>query len=84
MSWTFLGESKPVARRNYRCFICDTRILKGEKHVARRGVGDDGPTTKRFHLECEKLSSSWSQDDWECHWPGDVDRPLSPVEEGEA
>lgn len=68
--WTFLNDTKPKARKEYRCMLCDHMILKGEKHVARRGIEDDGPITVRMHTACEKLTRDWTQDDWECHEPG--------------
>lgn len=43
--------------------------------MARRGIGEDGYCTIRFHLECEELTRDWAPDDWECSMPGDTERP---------
>lgn len=75
MSWTWLSDTTPKAQKAYRCIICATRIEVGEVHVARRGIGDYGPETTRMHTECEELTQEWKWDDWECHSPGDVERP---------
>jgi len=70
MSWTHLNDTKPKARKRYRCVLCDHFIAKGEIHVARRGIGDDGPCTARMHTLCESLTHDWDYTDWECYEPG--------------
>ena len=74
MSWTHLRDEVPKARKPYRCGVCNSLIGVGEKHVARTGVGDDGPETFRMHCECEEYSCEWKEDEWESHYPGDVSR----------
>lgn len=71
MSWTFLNETKPKARKEYFCILCDCKIEVGETHIARRGVGDDGPLTARMHLACELETKNWDQGDWEVNDPGE-------------
>lgn len=68
MSWLHLSDTRPKARKDHRCELCGLTIAKGTVHVARRGIGDDGPCTFRMHDDCEKISRSWSYDDWECGW----------------
>lgn len=76
MSWTHFGDTRPRARKRYRCRICDEAILPGEVHIARRGVDDGIPLTIRMHPECADLSYGWSPDEWENTLPGEFDRPL--------
>jgi len=77
MYWIHLSDTVPRARKEYHCDICATRIERGEVHVARRGILEEHLVTMRMHLECEELSSNWTEDEWECHLPGDVKRPAS-------
>lgn len=74
MSWTHLSDTQPRARKTYPCRVCLENIEVGEKHVARRGVGDEGPVTIRFHDECERITKSWDLMTWETHCPGDCTR----------
>jgi hypothetical protein len=77
MSWTHLNDTKPRARKPHRCELCGLPITKGEVHVARRGIGDDGPCTFRMHIDCEALTKRWDQMDWECHDSSDFREMLS-------
>lgn len=74
-NWIHLSDTTPVAHKDYWCIICSELIPKGEKHTARRGISDNIPLTFRMHFECDEKSSTWTQDDWECHMPGDCKRP---------
>jgi hypothetical protein len=69
MSWTHLSDTEPVARKDHECGLCGRRIPKGEKHSARRGIGDNGPETFRMHHACEARTRKWGQMEWECHDP---------------
>lgn len=80
MSWHFLNDTTPKARKVYRCHVCYEAIEVGEYHFARRGIDEMGPHTTRMHLECEELTRTWRYDDWECHSPGDVERPKAKAE----
>lgn len=67
MSWTHLSDTQPKARKRHWCCLCEHAIDIGTVHVARRGIGDDGPLTMRMHTACESVAHDWSQLDWECH-----------------
>lgn len=69
MSWTYLNDTTPRARKKHTCNLCDLPIAIGEIHVARRGVSDGEMITARMHTDCEKLTSGWTQDDWETYDP---------------
>jgi hypothetical protein len=71
MSWTYLSDTNPKARKDHRCVLCDLIIPKGTVHVARRGVDDDGPVTSRMHTDCEAVTRNWSAYDWECSDTGE-------------
>lgn len=66
MSWIHLEDSTPVARKPYRCYLCDLRIEAGERHVKRAGINDDGLCSVRMHAECCAMASTWDEDAWEC------------------
>jgi len=65
MSWIHLSDTLPKARKQYRCELCGVEIPKGMEHVARRGIGDDGPITFRMHKPCEVVTRDWDESDWE-------------------
>lgn len=69
MSWLHLGDTQPKARKRHICDLCELPIEPGTVHVARRGIGDDGPVTSRMHLPCEQMTRDerWDDADWECH-----------------
>jgi len=74
VSWIHLSDSNPKARKNYRCRVCYETIQVGETHVARRGIGDDGPDTCRMHSECcDYMDAENDQDIWELA-PGFISR----------
>lgn len=79
MSWVHFSDTTPKARKRHYCEVCGQDILIGETHVARSGAYDGKPRTVRMHFECEELSSRWDQQDWECHSPGDAERPVREV-----
>lgn len=54
MNWLWLGDSEPVARKDYQCGLCGEAILQGEKHVKRAGLDDGHFTSFRMHCECEE------------------------------
>ena len=77
MSWTHLKDTEPVARKPYRCRLCNEEISVGEKHIARTGIWEGSPVTFRMHPECEKETDYWDDDDWECCEQGEMERPLT-------
>lgn len=58
MSWTWIRDSSPRARKAQSCCICSELIPVGERHIARSGFGDDGPETVRMHNECAEYADS--------------------------
>jgi len=75
VSWVHLSDSRPVARNQYRCMLCWCPIPQGEKHHARRGIGDEGPLTYRTHLECIGQTEDWTEDECESAIPGILEPP---------
>ena len=65
MSYTHFNDTTPKAAKDYFCELCDRKINKGEKHIARRGVFDNEVETLRMHIDCENLSQEWDDNQWE-------------------
>jgi len=64
MSWTHISDTKPKARRDYRCELCGLTIPKGIVHVKR--VGADGELISfRMHVQCDEATRKWSFEEWE-------------------
>lgn len=53
MSYTLLSVKTRTARKPHRCVWCGEAINAGEKYIDHRYIGEDGPTTDRFHDECD-------------------------------
>ena len=70
MSWTHFSDTRPAARREHRCYLCEETIPVGCVHVARRGVSDGTAVTTRMHLDCVDLTLDWDQRDWDDFDPG--------------
>ena len=85
MSWTFLSDTAPKARKDYMCELCCRGIKKGTVHAARRGIGDDGPCTFRMHTACKGMTHAWTNEDWEYSDPHEFRMELAKLkrEEGE-
>lgn len=76
--WTHLGSETRVAAKRYQCYYCGESIQRGERHGTRTGVSDNSVHTMRFHPECDALAcATWDEGDWECHEPGDFQRPMT-------
>jgi len=69
MSWAFVRESTPKARKAHTCDLCFLPIPQGQVHVARVG-SDCGLFTFRMHLECERVTRGWESEDWESKTDG--------------
>lgn len=67
MYWVHLNESEPIARKDHICDLCGLKIHKGEKHVSRSGVGDNGIVRMHMHPRCEAITKDWKDDDWLYH-----------------
>jgi len=65
VSYQFIKDTTPTARKDHYCGLCGLMILKGEKHVKRVGVGEGGFGDFRMHTECEVVTHTWSYDCWE-------------------
>ena len=65
MSWMFLNDTTPKARAVHLCFLCELPIAKGEVHVSRSGVFEGEAIRQRMHIDCERVTDSWTEDDWE-------------------
>jgi hypothetical protein len=71
MSWTHLSDTRPRARKPYRCYLCARTIPAGDVHVCRTGRDEDGVSTARMHVACEARTRDWGEDEWECHDPAE-------------
>lgn len=65
MGWTHLSDTTPRARKRHTCELCGMPIAIGVRHVARRGIGEDGPVTFRMHNQCDRATAGWDEYDWE-------------------
>lgn len=72
MCWTHLSETRPKARKPYRCELCDLPIEIGTVHVKRVGISEGYMVSFRMHVACEAVTHNWTENDWECYEPEDV------------
>ena len=75
MSWTYISESKPTAKKQYNCFLCGESIFKGEKHLSRTGADNGKIYSFRTHFECNDETLGWNRMDWESFSEGEMKRP---------
>lgn len=68
-----------VAAKPYRCWYCDQRITKGERHGMRVGADGGDFWVMRFHPECDQVVKfeRWSEEDYEFHDPSEFRRPMT-------
>lgn len=63
-------ENKEVtARKTHSCYLCNLPINKGEKHISRSFVDDEGFGRIHMHILCESYTKNWNEDDWSYHDP---------------
>lgn len=74
MSYTHLGDTRPKARKQYRCYLCHRPIDVGERHVYRKSTDDGEFVAARMHERCESLTHDWDIDEWESHDPAEFRR----------
>lgn len=80
MTWRYIEDRRPVARKKHRCYLCDRIILAGDRYVKRFGVGEDGPDSFAMHEACESLTAEWDEDNWLYHDPAEfVYYELEPI-----
>lgn len=78
MSYLLLSETKPVARKEYRCIWCPEKILKGEKHLHERSKYDGRFQDHRWHPECREAADLFFREYGEEHFfPHDCKRGTS-------
>lgn len=65
--WKHLRDTKPVARRRHRCYLCGQGILVGERYVRRVGTDDGRMHSFAMHIRCEVETQSWDENDWLYH-----------------
>ena len=76
MSWQHFYDTKPIARKPHRCYLCGEAIEIREKHVRRTGVREGRIDSIRMHIECCKhTDANFDEMDWECFFEGDLPRP---------
>lgn len=71
MSYRHLRDTRPTARKEYRCFLCGIPIAVGTKQPRQSGARDGGLDSFRMHELCESKAAKWSIDDWECFSEGE-------------
>lgn len=65
MSWTWLGETFPVARKPHQCVWCGELIQVGEKHQRYVGTMDGEFQSSRCHMECRAaMNALHAKDRW--------------------
>lgn len=69
MSYELLSETKPVARKQYRCIWCPENILKGERHIHECSKYEGDFQDHRWHLECHKAASTFFSEYGEPDFP---------------
>lgn len=55
MSYELISESRPKARKEYKCIWCGQNILKGETHYYEISKYEGGFQDHRWHTECFKF-----------------------------
>lgn len=73
MSYGILSETKPKARKDYRCIWCQETIFKGEIHVHEISVFDGNFQDHRWHVECDAAAAEHFKDEEE-FYPGEYKR----------
>ena len=65
MSYDFVTEKTPTARKPHKCFLCNEEITKGEKYVRLSGSYCGDFFDNCFHTDCNALISEycWVYDD---------------------
>lgn len=51
----FQNYSEPIARKDYKCFLCGEEIHTGEKYVRFSGKYDGIMFDHKFHLLCSRM-----------------------------
>ena len=51
----FQNYSEPIARKDYKCFLCGEEIHAGEKYVRFSGKYDGMMFDNKFHLLCNRM-----------------------------
>lgn len=77
MSTVLSDTPRTTSRKRRHCYYCGQRIEPGEIHGKRAGVDSGDFWTMRFHPECDAAAADWTPDEYECHYPGDVPRPMT-------
>jgi hypothetical protein len=74
MGWTHLDDSVvKKSRKPHRCYLCGKEIPKGASYLRRTGIDDDaGLVSEAMHLECESVTRTWDEMDWETFSSGDL------------
>jgi hypothetical protein len=75
MSWKFLRENNVKAKKSHKCLCCGESIEKGANYIERVGV-DDVIISMKMHIECEKATSEYDNEDWEIFEEYSLDRPV--------
>ena len=64
MGYVLFSSKTVVARTDHECCLCGLVIAKGESHYTQRGVFEEMIQTIHAHLECQEVTSAWTDDDW--------------------
>lgn len=81
MSWNFLRQNKIKAKKVHICLCCGENILLDEYYIKRIGTDDNRIIEMKMHIECEKASSGWDDEDWETFDTYSMERPYRKLKE---
>jgi hypothetical protein len=79
--WTHLKDTMPIAKKNYRCYLCGLVISTGDKHLHRHGVSDGEIFCFRMHCKCEAFVSANPDFDWETFDESELREEMTESEE---
>jgi hypothetical protein len=57
MSWTFLSESTPVARKDHKCSWCGQPITKATRYIYSSGIWEERVVVNKTHPECDEAAA---------------------------
>ena len=67
MTWTHIRDEHPTCRSMLHCYLCEGRILYGEKYLRRVGRDGAGIYSLAMHSFCESRTHDWDDQDWQTH-----------------
>lgn len=65
MSWEYIRETNPRARKPHECRLCELEIVPGETYVLRTGRWDGKLVSVPMHVACERQTVDWDEYSWQ-------------------